>query len=196
MKLDADPFLADELVPDTGAVFSPCECYRYRLWRYWGDGAGGWCVFLLCNPSTATATTDDPTIRRCIGFAKSWRMSGVRILNLFAIRSTDPNELSRVSYADAIGPDNDSHIEWVTRPTFAGSEQRIVCAWGCPGNTDTRKIIRHRARDVLATLKALQRPLWCLGRAQDGAPRHPLYLARDTALEPFGGGLARAGEGV
>ncbi|TMF61888.1 MAG: DUF1643 domain-containing protein, partial [Chloroflexi bacterium] len=68
-----------------GATFSADRRYRYRLWRRW-DGARPVVAFVMLNPSTADARRDDPTIRRCIGFAKSWGFGGVEVVNLFAYR--------------------------------------------------------------------------------------------------------------
>lgn len=47
-------------------------------------------MFIMLTPSTADADTDDPTIRRCIGFAKSSGFGGLYVGNLFAYRSTQP----------------------------------------------------------------------------------------------------------
>lgn len=50
----------------------------------------------MLNPSTADAEIDDPTITRCIGFAKSWGFGGLMVGNLWAYRATDPKELKKI----------------------------------------------------------------------------------------------------
>jgi hypothetical protein len=128
-----DPYSDDECtLGESGAVISPCERYRYRLWRGWGDGAAGFAVFIMCNPSTADQHVNDATIRKCIGFAQRWKMHGIRVVNLFALRSRDPNALLFDPYESA-GPDNDWHLKWVTGPHCTGGDQRIICAWGGAG---------------------------------------------------------------
>lgn len=146
------------------AVFSPCERYRYRLTRTW-DGRKLPLVFLMLNPSTATEEIDDPTIRRCMSFAKREGAGGLEVLNLFALRSTDPAGLKKV--ADPIGPDNDEWIREVLHP-----HNRVVCAWGNHGS--------YLGRDV-AVLRALRESgiaILCLGEK----PRHPLYIRGDQPL--------------
>src|SRR5579885_902200 len=105
------------------ATFSEDRRYRYTLTRVWGDQAGERCAFILLNPSTADAEKDDPTIRRCISYARRWGFAGLEILNLFAWRSTDPRALRMVP--DPVGPMNLANIVAVTRST-----PRIVCGWG------------------------------------------------------------------
>ena len=107
------------------AEFSPCRQYRYSLWRYW-DEHKRYAVFVCLNPSTADETKDDPTVRRCINFAKGWDYGGMIMLNLFALRSTDPKRLKLVD--DPVGPDNDFHLR------SASSKAGItIAAWGIHG---------------------------------------------------------------
>ena len=88
---------------DMGATFSPCRTWRYSLWRIWQPGKP-YVVFIGLNPSTATEVEDDPTIRRCIRYAQDWDYGGLYMLNVFALRSTDPKALYR--HSDPKGPDN------------------------------------------------------------------------------------------
>lgn len=150
----------------TGAHFSPCGRYRYRLWRFWGVGpAVVWCML---NPSTADETQDDPTIRRCIGFARSWGAAGVVIVNLFALRSTDPAAL--YDCADPVGPANDGAI----LSAASAEASPVMAAWGVHG--------AHlgRGRAVAEMLGAHGVEIQCLGTTKDGHPRHPLYVRADA----------------
>lgn len=149
------------------AKISPCGRYRYALGRRWGDG--GTVAFVMLNPSTADATMDDPTIRRCMGFAKTWGYGGLVVANLYAYRATKPADLWKV--ADPIGPDNDQHLVWVAE----GCDQ-IVAAWGAHAKPD-------RIAAVLA-LPGMDR-LTALALTKDGQPRHPLYLRGDLTPQPW-----------
>lgn len=153
---------------DRGAIIDPTGQYRYRLWRRWAMGPDG--LFIMLNPSTADADNDDPTIRRCERFAKDWGMAGLQVVNLFAYRSTNPQELMRQS--EAIGPDNDRHI--MEAASTAGI---LVAAWGAHGT------FRRRAQTVRTMLKDFN--LQVFGLTKKRQPLHPLYLSAETPIRPW-----------
>ncbi len=153
------------LPPTSGAVLSDDGVYRYRLWREW-DADKPSCLFIMLNPSTADASQDDPTIRRCIDYARRWDFGGLVVGNLFALRATDPNRLYESD--DPVGPDNDDALV-----DMHDNATLTVCAWGVHGH--------HRDRgDTVATMlsRFRHRSLYCLGTTKGGAPRHPLYLPK------------------
>lgn len=145
------------------AVFSPCGLFRYSLTRTFGGGQGR-VAFLLLNTSTATAEINDPTIRRCIGFAQSWGYGSLEIVNLFAFRATDPRVMKRA--ADPIGPENDRHIIEAAR-----TASLLVCGWGTHG------AFRDRDREVMWLLRSVPVQPYCLEETKDHFPRHPLYIS-------------------
>lgn len=150
---------------DSGAVFSPCERYRYKLWRVWGrDRPLGCVMFLMLNPSTATDTEDDPTIRRCIGYARSWGYGGLYVGNLFAYRATDPTDLRRADHP--VGPDNDRALR-----AMVAQAALVVAAWGSHGT--------RYGRRVQEVLNLVEQPLYCLRPLRSGQPAHPLRQRKD-----------------
>ncbi len=151
------------------AEISPDGLYRYLLGRRWGEGPRA--TFVMLNPSTADAEQDDPTIRRCVGFAKSWGMGAVQVANLYALRSTDPAALWRA--ADPVGPDNDAVL---TACAMVHEGAPLVAAWGAHAKP-------RRVRHVLQ-LPGFER-LQVLGVTKSGQPRHPLYLRSDATLRPW-----------
>ena len=158
---------------DSGATFSPCRLYRYHLWRAWGDREKR-VAFIGLNPSTADETEDDPTIRRCIGFAKRWGFGAYDMLNLFAWRSTDPMGIVR---PDPIGVDNDATILRVAK-----SAGRVVLCWG--SHKKLGHLVPERAVAVRALLASLSGRVGHLGRNHDGMEKHPLYLPNTTSFVP------------
>lgn len=174
MSLEDDAFALMPYGFDSGATLSECRCYRYRLWRSWGDRDHR-VVFVGLNPSTADEARDDPTIRKCIGFAKRWGFGALDMVNVFAWRSTDPRGL--LAAADPVGPDNDESL----RAAFDGAH-RIVWAWG-RHNSRVRELVAGRVGRAGWFSVARGCEVGTLGRAQDGSPRHPLMLAYTTRFE-------------
>ena len=162
--------ITGDLFGTSGAVLSPDEKYRYLLTRELGDGAP--LVFIMLNPSTADAEVDDPTIRRCIRFAARENAGHLVVVNLFALRATDPRELARDP--DPVGPRNDEFILM-----HCGPGARIVAAWGA------HPFAAARARTVARMVAGSGARLECLGVTKDGHPRHPLYVRADAPLVPY-----------
>lgn len=144
-------------VMEKDAVFSPCRKYRYGLSRRWADGPRA--MFIGLNPSTADETTDDPTIRRCVGFARAWGYGAIVMTNLFAFRATQPDDMKREP--DPIGPEND-----ITLKLLQATAGIVVAAWGVHGT--------HLQRD--RQVRRMIQPLHCLRLTKGGHPGHPLYL--------------------
>lgn len=160
----------------SGAQFDPTQTYRYRLWRSWDPHAPR-LAFILLNPSRADDRANDPTIRRCLGFAQTWGYGTIEVVNLFAFRTPDPEQLRRVP--DPIGADCDRYL-------LAAVQQaaQTIVAWGNGGR------LYGRDRAVWSQLLAAGVPttqIACLGLTQMGQPRHPLYLKRDCQPRVYPG---------
>lgn len=157
---------------ERSAVLSDCEAYRYSLSRIWLPG-GGRALWVMLNPSTADAEQDDPTIRRCIGFSKRIGMGRLDVVNLFALRATDPAEL--LHHPRPIGPDN---IQTIRRHLTTANV--VIAAWGA--NPAVKKL---DAPNLIRLAADSGRPVYCLGTTKSGAPRHPLYVKGDQELVPW-----------
>lgn len=153
------------------AVIDATGTYRYSLTRRWG--AGRPVVFVMLNPSTADAEVDDATVRRCIGYARARAYGALEVVNLFALRATDPLKLELVTF-DPVGPENDAYILDATRRAAL-----VVVAWGVHGS------LRDRDRAVMDLFGG--RRVWCLGVTKDGFPRHPVRLSLGAKLVEYRG---------
>lgn len=151
-----------------GAVLSDCRRYRYALTRRWAPGPVA--LFIMLNPSTADAEVDDPTIRRCIGFAKREGCGALRVENLFAWRATKPDEMF------AQGPMAVGEADAAICRAVRAVDGPIIAAWGGDRRAE------DRAREVVTLLDELGVEVVCLGVTQAGAPRHPLYVRGDARL--------------
>lgn len=148
------------------AILSDDRKYRYVLWRNW-DKTKGEVVFIGLNPSTADETEDDPTIRRCISFATYWGFGGVCMLNLFAYRATQPNEMKNA--VDPIGPENDYYLM-----KYIQNVPLVIACWGNHGAYMGRHLFFEHIPDIV-----------CFGTTKTGQPKHPLYLKSDSVLVPY-----------
>lgn len=150
---------------DTGAVLSDDGLYRYSLWRRWNVDKPR-ALWIMLNPSTADASVDDPTIRRCIGFARRWGMGGIRVVNLYPFRATKPADLWKAE--NPLGVGNLGYIEKSIDPHGIS-----IAAWGAHAR-------ETEVRAVKNLFYELGIPLYALKLTNGGAPGHPLYIAGDT----------------
>ena len=157
---------------NAGAAFSHDRSYRYRLWRLWQPDKP-FVVFVMLNPSTADEVKNDPKVKRCERRARALGFGGLTVVNIFALRSTDPKLLYNAP--DPVGPDNDREI--VNACVGAGL---VVCAWGNNGG------LNGRGRQVLKMMDEQGVNPWHLGITGAGHPRHPLYVPYTTQLTQFG----------
>jgi hypothetical protein len=159
---------------ESSALVSPCGTYRYYLTREW-DRHRPCCMWVMLNPSTADARQDDPTIRRCVGFAQGWGYGSIVVCNLFAFRATDPRELANA--ADPVGPDNDACLQGQI-----AEASRVICGWGV-----LAKKWVPRADHVLGLIRAAGYMPYCVKRTRAGFPSHPLYLPQDLKSVAYRG---------
>ena len=159
------------------AVLSDCRNYRYTLSRIW-DEERPLVAFIMLNPSTANHEVDDPTIKRCMGFARSWEFGGIMVGNLFAFRTPSPKALAANGYH--VGEHDDQYL----RALIARCDE-VVVGWGA---------LKAKARPrALAVLEMIDSPK-CLDTTKRGDPRHPLYVRGSTQLKPYQGAETAAGK--
>ena len=145
----------------SSAVIDQTLRYRWTLRREWDESLPR-VAFIMLNPSTADATNNDPTLRRCLGFAERWGYGSLEVVNLFAYRATNPQDLKTAS--DPVGSLNDDYLM-----TAVSSARQTIVAWGNHGT------LYNRAEIVLEMLSS-QFFLYCLGVTKTGQPKHPLYV--------------------
>ena len=144
--------------------------YRYLLWREW-DSQSKTVVFIMLNPSRADAEINDPTITRCINFAKSWGYGRLEVVNLFAYRTSKPSLLKQAT--EPIGKDNDRYILESVKKS-----DRVILAWGNNGTWQQQDL-------YVSQLLQNYNHLYSLGMTKRGCPRHPLYLCRTSKPQRY-----------
>jgi len=146
---------------ESGADFSDCKKFRYRLWRRWAEGPS--VSFLMLNPSTADGTSNDPTVERCHRRAVAMGFGALEVINIFGFRATDPKDLKKAK--DPIGPQNDTAIIESAR-----AAQMVICAWGGHGDHQDRHL------QIQELLKENEIIPHVLSLTKMGHPGHPLYI--------------------
>lgn len=165
----SSPFATLPPVVACGAEYDASERYRYTLWRDYAAPSER-LLWIMLNPSTATAEVNDPTVRRCQTFGLTWGFTSIHVVNIFALRSTDPANLYRE--VDPVGPDNNY---WISREIADAA--LIVCAWGSHGRLNARA-------DTVRTM-LIGREAWCFALTAAGQPVHPLYQLATSPLVRF-----------
>lgn len=160
---------------DSYARLSGCEQYRYTLGRVWEPSRPP-LTFVMLNPSIADASDDDPTIRKCRGFAERLGFGGIHVVNLYAYRATKPSAMwaARTAGVDIIGPENDD----VLREAFSRGD--AIAAWGANGAADPLRV-----QFVTALARAAGSRLQALSVTKGGDPGHPLMLSYSSVLRPW-----------
>lgn len=169
-----------DLFDNGSAVISDCGKYRYELTRNISDSPKS-CLFIMLNPSIADAREDDPTIRRCMGYARDWDCGELVVVNLFAFRATDRKEIRSRWTADPVGPENFDYVERAVLRVTAEYPDKpagpVICAWGADGT------YMGQDQTVLGWIEGNDVIPLCLKRTKDGHPGHPLYLKK--CLKPI-----------
>jgi len=148
--------------------------YRYRLSRWTGereydDPALLW---IMLNPSTADALTDDQTIRKVSKFSRALSFERFIVINLFAMRATDPADLIAAvkdpDRADSpVGPEWQRYLAQSLRQS-----EGVVVAWG--GTVERLGAAgRRQVKRTLEHIWAYGHEPLCLGTTKSGQPRHP-----------------------
>lgn len=164
------------------AILSPCKQYRYRLGRVWNTAPKRPQIlpWIMANPSTVDHATDDPAVQTLIKISREWGFDGLSVFNLLPIRTSDPCEAHKWKM---------THPDFLVREEIKrqighlqnGTLQRelIMCAWGDHGGFITD--------DMECFLRSLSRRglLFCLGKNQDGSPRHPLEREKNRLSSPY-----------
>jgi hypothetical protein len=168
------------------AIISDDELYRYQLVRDWTGPAEARRVatFIMLNPSTADGTEDDPTIRRCIGFASEWGCTALKVVNLFAWRATAPAEMALAASrgTNVVGPRNADYLRLAIE-TATHCRWPLVTAWGA--SVDLVSIGKLQVGFVRSELIYQRASAQCLGFTMSGHPKHPLYVKGGTELRSW-----------
>ncbi len=152
--------------------------YRYILGRRGGRP-------LICvgvNPSTAAPDDLDNTLKSVDRISRSNGFDGFFMLNLYAQRATSPDDMDRVFNED-LHRENMGALRYLLRECVPAP----ACVWAAWGSViEKRSYLRRCAEDMIRVGRECG-ACWVTSgaRSKKGHPHHPLYLKKDSPLDPF-----------
>lgn len=138
------------------------------------------CLWVGYNPSTAGGDSDDPTVRRMVGFTRALGFSEMWLGNLSSTCATNPMDMPLPATGEYT---NAKYLAAAVDYINANGGTCIAC-WGPPkGTKEVQLYMAERMEDLCTNWPTAN---WqCLGRTKGGYPRHPLYLPNSAQLEPL-----------
>lgn len=151
--------------------------YRYIL----GTRGANPLICIGINPSTAEPGNLDNTLKSVERIALGNGFDSFVMFNVYAQRATRPGDMDLM-----LNP----HLHQENMAAFkyclanAGKEPAIWAAWGTL--IDSRPYLRGCLHDMAATAERYGARWFTAGaRSRQGHPHHPLYLRKDSTLDPF-----------
>lgn len=152
-------------------LFDGSKLHRFKLTCQWDDTLSK-CLYIMLNPSTAVTEKCDPTLGRCISFARSNEFGSITVVNLYSFQTASPKVLWEADVQSL--SENVSNVK-----QSIDKAVMIIGAWGVQIKKDTC------FSWVLDYVKASGKSVHCLGKNKNGTPKHPLYLKNDILLEEY-----------
>lgn len=152
------------------------DSVRYALIK---EGKNMLYVFGI-NPSTATDTDSDPTMRRVVGFVDNNGFDGFAMMNLYPLRSTDPNALPRNIDFEL----HKKNLQKIKDIIGSNKNPNVLLAFG--NTINVAPYLKDCLKDIVDLLQPLN-PKWKqIGEpTKMGNPRHPSRAAYSMGINDF-----------
>lgn len=176
--------LADENAPYdvTKWLYVP---NRYGEYRYILGTAGE--KPLICvgiNPSTAAPGDLDNTLKSVERIAKGNGFDSFIMFNVYAQRATRPSDMDR-EMNEALHRENMNAFRYIL--SLSREKPAVWAAWG--NIIETRGYLSDCLFDMLEIGMEYSASWFTAGAiSKKGHPHHPLYLRKDSPLDPFDAG--------
>ncbi len=134
------------------------------------------------NPSTAAPDALDPTLKSVERIARANGYDSFLMFNVYAQRATRPRDMDR-ELNGALHRENLAAFRYI----LAASGDAAPSVWAAWGSIiELRPYLRRCVEDLVAAGEEYGARWYTAGpRSKKGHPHHPLYLKKDSALEPF-----------
>ena len=151
--------------------------YRYIL----GTRGERPLVCIGINPSTAEPGNLDNTLKSVERIALGNGYDSFIMFNVYAQRATRPEDMDR-TMDRRLHRENMAAFEYVLR--HGGAAPAVWAAWG--NIIETRDYLKDCLLDMLSLGRRYGAAWYTAGpRSKKGHPHHPLYLKKDSGLDPF-----------
>ncbi len=144
-------------------------------------------LWVMLNPSTADEKKDDPTVSRIIEISYRYKYTGLTVINLSSIISSDPKILKNLERQDLICEWPDEIKTVFERNNF----RRVVCAWGGGIKQHIDESIRVDVFNLFKNEfdryldKNRNTKVRCLGVTEKKHPSHPSRRPAPKVLKKF-----------
>ena len=177
--------------PALEAALRPSPDYNVNRWLYVPNTYSEYRYILgtrgrrplICmgiNPSTAAPDHLDPTLQSVERVALANGYDSFLMCNVYAQRATRPDDMEPRCNA-VLHRENRAAFQYLLS---LSPEPAVWAAWG--NLIEKREYLMDCVRDFLADGEAVGARWYTAGPLlKSGHPHHPLYLKRDTPLQPF-----------
>lgn len=187
----SDTFHTDVLLFEE-ALQQTCNDFDRSAWLYVPDHYSEYRYILgtrgkhplICvgvNPSTAIPGRLDNTLKSAQRIAFFNGYDSFIMFNVYAQRATDPNDME-IQLNPVLHRENMKAFSWML-DSISGTPS-IWAAWGAV--IEKRSYLSRCVRDMAVIGESHDAQWFTAGpRSKAGHPHHPLYLKKDSILEPF-----------
>ena len=155
---------------------------RYSEYRYLlGTRGSHPLVCIGINPSTAVPDRLDNTLKSAERIALHNGYDSFIMFNVYAQRATDPNDMER-NLNPVLHRENMKAFAWLMEQSSTPPD--LWAAWGAV--IEKRPYLPSCVLDMAAIGRHYGARWFTAGpRSKAGHPHHPLYLKKDSVLDPF-----------
>ena len=140
---------------------------------------------LICvgiNPSTAAPDALDNTLKSVERIALGNGYDSFIMFNVYAQRATRPDDMEQACNP-TLHRENMAAFRWALEQTTTGAPA-VWAAWGAM--IEKRPYLAQCLQDMIQIGTELGASWYSAGaRSKKGHPHHPLYLRKDSSLDPF-----------
>lgn len=134
------------------------------------------------NPSTAAPDDLDNTLKSVERIALHNGYDSFLMFNVYAQRATNPDDME-LSYNEDLHRENMEAFAYALSLDQTGSPA-VWAAWGTI--IEKRAYLPVCVQDMIRIGQRFHAQWFCAGkRSKKGHPHHPLYLRKDSPLDPF-----------